>query len=247
MQYLLTVYPQLAVVRCCEEKDLYAISSDGRKRVLKENALGPNLISMSVNLLGGAFKRKHLCFRPQRHLVKTDWDGKSIPNAPIESNSYSVLNATIPVYFRISEINKFAFPYCSHITASNYHQYKLNANKIKTRYNLDIEDEIIGSFGYENNNMTLAYARAYINHHPNILNYWHMQMDVYTTVDNKLIDYEDNSGEAKRIRRSLREHISRIAIERLDKRYNINQIFYTKDKPFWRKCCFGISRVLGAI
>ena len=56
-----------------------------------------------------------------------------------------------------------------------------------------------------------------------------MHIDTYAVNGDNPIEYSDKTSEVKRIRRKLREYISRIAIENIDYSYHINRRHYIRN------------------
>ena len=229
VQKLLCDYPDLAVVRRCKQPQPFVYSANEKTKMLSDDALGDNLLEMSVNLLGGRFKKKHLLFVPELKLVEKEWDGCTIQILPLTSENYKVLPECGSVAFRVAEVNTFVFPYPKLIEKKDYEQLKKDAKKIQEREKLDVEKAIVGAFRQGGNSVTTVYARLHVNHHPNLLNYWHMQMDVYAVGQNVYEKYDDSSKEAKRIRHRLREFLTRKAICKLGKCYHIGKRYYMHD------------------
>lgn len=225
MRKLLCDYPDLAVVRRSDYKDPFVYSGTGKRKMLRGDALGRSLIEMSVNLLGGLYKMSFLPINPNLDLVKSDWRGTSYPRLPIPDTSYSVKEQWGIVAFRVSEANTFTFPYTKSIQKNDYSKIKDQAKRAKIRENLRIEDEIVGELGQAGDNMTNVYGWLHVNHHPNDLNYWHMQIDVYKPGSDEYIK-DDGKKENRRINQQLRAHIAHIAICELGYSYYIGRRYY---------------------
>jgi len=225
MHKLLRDYPDLAVVRRSEYRNPFVFSSTGKRKRLRDDALGDNLIEMSVNLMGGLYKMSHLPFNPALELVENDWNGKFIPETPVPESSYSIKEEWGIVAFRVLEANSFTFPYTKSIKKNDYSDIKNHAERAKQRENLRIEEEIVGALGGAGDDMTKVYGWLHVNHHPNDLNYWHMQIDVYKPGSNEYIK-DGKKGENRRIKQQLRVHISDIAICELGYSYYIGRKYY---------------------
>lgn len=228
MRKLLKDFPNLAVVRRCKDKNPFAYSTSGKRRCLKTDVLEENLLEMSVNLLGGPYKTYHLPYKPKKELVDHDWDGQYEQTFPLPEDSFSIVPTYGAIFFRIAEANRFVFPYPKSIEKKDYDGIKRKAKIIQKREGLDVKGEIVGDFGASDNKMTSVHARLHVNHHPNDLNYWHMQMDAYAVAEDKYVRYEDKGNETRRIRHQLREFISRIAIQKLDSNYYIGRNYYIR-------------------
>lgn len=236
MLFLLKKYPNLAVIRRCNIEDPYAYSSSGNKKILCVDALGNNLLEMSVNLLGGCFKKCHLPFVPNRMLVANEWDGKTPTLLPLSDNDYRVESIYSAIYFRVAEVNKFAFPYTKQINKeSEYDEIKSKSQKIAIRENLNIDNEIVGVFGGKQK-PTDVHSRLHVDHHPNLLNYWHMQIDVYPAGSDEYLKYDDDRNETRRIRHRMKERIVRIAIRDMHIGYRIDKKYYKHGVSLMEAC-----------
>lgn len=225
MRKLLCDYPDLAVVRRSEERNPFVFSSSGKRKRLRDDALGSSLIEMSVNLMGGLYKMNHLPFNPVLELVENDWNGKYIPEIPVPEESYSIKEEWGVVAFRVIEANAFTFPYTKSIKKIDYSIIKDQAERAKMREGLKIDEEIVGALGGADNDMTKVYGWLHVNHHPNDLNYWHMQIDVYKPGCDEYIK-GGGKGENRRINHQLRVYISNIAICELGYSYYIGRKYY---------------------
>lgn len=230
---LLQAYPLLVVARRCDDKQPFALSADGTKKILKDDILGSNLLQMSVNLLGASFKHSHLSYSPDLTLVEGEWDGSTIPKLPLEDTKFKTHLEYGVVYFYVSKVNSFVYPYSKVIKEDEYRNIKEKANDIQRRENLKIDQDIVGAFAGLDNKQTQVHARLKVNHSPNLYNYWHMQMNTYAVASENPVDYSDKSGEAKRIRRNLREYIGRIAKDQTNSQYHIGHCHYMRKVPFY--------------
>ncbi len=227
MLKLLKDYSDLVVVRRCKSKDLFIISSKGGYKQLKEEILENNLLEMSVNLLGGPFQKCHVPFIPKGDLVRNEWDGKDICNFPLSDENYSLNEECGMICFSVNKINKCTFPYLKTVTKADYKGLKEKSEEIKKRESLNIIGDIIGVLGAGNNKKTQVFAYLHVNHHPNILNYWHMQIDSYEAGARKYVRYEDKSGEARQVRHELRSYISHLRFAKLNCHYYIGRKYYS--------------------
>ena len=208
---ILQAYPDAIVVRRCNlDHYEYSFSKDGNK-YLSEKVLGLNVLELSVNLLGGEFKLCHLPFRPNLNFVSSDWNGTDLPQTPIDPSSYTIEEGFPSVFFYIKDLHNYAFPYEKSITSKEeYKQIKAQFEKEQESLkNTNIEKIFIGEYQGCSNKKTNVCGRLLVNHHPTILNYWHMQIDAYTAIgEDKLIPYDASNGEARAIRRNLRLELS---------------------------------------
>ena len=232
MRKLLIDYPNLAVVRRCKYRNPFAISESGNRKTLLHDALELNLLEMSVNLLGGRYKMKHLPYNPERELVLKEWDGCALRPLPIPKTDYNCLTEWGSIAFRVTDVNQFVFPYLKYIDKKQYAQLMQAAQTIQEKEKIVLKEAIVGVFGKAENNMTKVYARMHVNHHPNPMNYWHMQMDVYAVGKHEYVKHDDGSNEARRIRQQMREFFSRKAICKLGKRYHIAKRYYMHGTGF---------------
>lgn len=229
MRKLVEDYPDLAVVRRCKHPQPFAQSASGQHEQLRSDVFGDeDLREMSCNLLGGRFRMKHLPFAPAIGLVQEDWDGKQLPSLPLSPDAYSVKESTGIIGFRVEEINRYAFPYTMALPKKDYEQKRQDSERIRKREQLDIKEVVIGVYGQAGNGDTLVYAWLHVNHHPNIFNYWHMQIDVYPAGADAYLKSGQKTGESRRVKHRLREALSRKAICKLGHSYHIGERYYKR-------------------
>lgn len=229
MRKLVEDYPDLAVVRRCKHSRPFVFSASGQHEQLRSDAFGDeDLRELSCNLLGGLFKMKHLPFAPAIDQVKNDWDGKQLPSLPISQEFYSVKDSSGIIGFRVEEINRYAFPYTMALPKKDYQQKGQDSERIRKREQLDIKEVVIGVYGQAGNGDTLVYAWLHVNHHPNIFNYWHMQIDVYPAGVDAYLKSGQKTGESRRVKHRLREALSRKAICKLGHSYHIGERYYKR-------------------
>ena len=133
------------------------------------------------------------------------------------------------IAFRVSQVNTFTFPYTKAIEKKDYTLLQKEAEKIKKREMLDVDGELVEAFGQSDNGLTTVRAWLHVNHHPSLLNYWHMQIDVYPAGSEVYFNYGNKSGEARRVRHRFREQLSRIAICELGNSYHIGARYYRRN------------------
>lgn len=232
---LLEIYPHLAVVRRCDILEPFAFSSTGNKRRLKDDVFADeNLLQMSVNLIGGKFRIKHLQYKPVLGELTKLWDGVSLLSTPINKESYKVASQYTPIYFRVKEINEFAFPYKKHFdNNAALNSWKQKISK-RNKEHLEICKIITEEISTKSTELEVQ-ATLKTNHYPTLANYWHSHIDTYACDSDSPLDYGSKKSEAKRIKRNLREWIVRIAIEKLDGRYRIRQQHFRSDDCFLRR------------
>ena len=236
MRKLLADYPDVAVVRRCKQEQPFVMSTSGNYRELRTDALEDNLLEMSVNLLGGLFKMRHLPFAPSLEIAKIEWDGKQIPVLPVPVDNYSEKSEAGIIGFRVSQVNAFTFPYTKAVEKKDYSRLQKEAEKIKKRERLDVDGELVEAFGQSDKGLTTVRAWLHVNHHPTLLNYWHMQIDVYPAGSEKYLNYDNKSGEARRVRHRLREQLSRLAICELGNSYHIGTCYYKRNTGCVKAC-----------
>ena len=226
MNSLLQNYPELTVVRRCDDPDPFAYSGTGNIKKLKDDVFADeNLLEMSVNLLGGPFKLCHLAFSGSFDVTKDEWNGKDEFDFSCNDKYYSEKTDSYgAIFFGVSQANVFTFPYPKSVDKNNYAALKATGEKTQKKEGIDIE--LVGALGGYGNNMTQMQAWLHVNHHPNILNYWHMQIDVYGVGHSGYFKYTDKSAEAKHIRQKLREYISHIAIYEAGTAYHVGRKYY---------------------
>lgn len=192
-----------------------------------------NVIGLSCNLLGGAYKpNKHDYIDPVLDFVKEDWDGITFEQFPIPAEKYKVRQGPIKrIFFRVSDIHCHTFPYLKHIDKDKYQSTKEKAELIfKKDQRYFIQNAIISELG--NNNMANVLGRICVNHHPTILNYWHVQFDCYASDSESPMDSSCTSKEDRRIRHAMRVFLNHNAILKMDSRhYHISRKFFYESVP----------------
>lgn len=222
---LLRDYPELIVVRRCDDPAPFALSGTGKIKKLKDEIFAnENLLEMSVNLLGGKFKLHHLAFSPFRQFVEDEWCGRKVFDYSSLEDYYTVNNTYGVIFFGVSQVNTFTFPYSKAVDKKNFPILKDAGEKAKKKERID--KELVGELGSAGNNMTKMQAWLHVNHHPTILNYWHMQIDIYGVGHNGYFKYGENSADARRVRQQMREYISHIAIQEAGTAYHIGRKYY---------------------
>lgn len=228
MRLLLRDYPELTVARRCEDPDPFAYSGTGKIKKLKDTVFGDeNLLEMSVNLLGGNFKLCHMPFNPSRQYVESDWCGKEEFDFSMSEDFYRFEETYGVVYFGVSQVNIFTFPYPKAVDKKDYPSLKDVGEKTKKKEGID--KELVGAFGDLDKGMTEMQAWLRVNHHPNILNYWHMQIDVYGVGHEGYFRHEEKSAEARHVRQRMREYITHIAICEAGTAYHIGRKYYCRN------------------
>ena len=228
MRLLLLYYPGLTVVRRCDDPDPFAYSGTGKIRKLKDEVFADeNLLEMSVNLLGGGFKIRHLAFTPLRQFVESDWSGKQEFDYSISDTYYNVEKTFGVIYFGVSQVNSYTFPYPKAVKKDEYDALKATGEMAKQ--DAGIDKELVGALGSAGNNMTEMQAWLHVNHHPKMLNYWHMQIDVYGVGHDGYFKYNEKSGEVRHVRQRIREYITHIAICETGTAYHIGRKYYQRN------------------
>ena len=230
---LLKVYPDLAVVRRCDMESPYADSATGEHSALRPEVIPNNVIGLSVNLVGGVFEFKlHGAFNPETEIVYKDWDGETYVNFPLHQDEYSEKDPICPIFFQVSKIDKLTLPYTKTINQQEYASIKNKASEIQKKEDLFIEGAMISEFGKAPNGQTDVRAYVKVNHHPTILNYWHVQFDCYEADSEVPLPSDVDNAVTRKIRRKFREQLRNIAVAVLDgRRYHINRRFYFSKPP----------------
>lgn len=225
---LLREHPELAVVRRCDDPDPFVYSGTGNIKKLKDDVFArENLLEMSVNLLGGSFKLRHLAFSGIHDITKDEWNGTDEFDFSRTDEYYSEKTDSYgAIFFGVSQTNVFTYPYPKSVDKKDY--AALKADGAKAQQIEGIDKELVGALGAYGNNMTEMQAWLHVNHHPNILNYWHMQIDVYGVGHEGYFKYTDKSAEAKHVRQRLREYITHIAIHEAGTAYHIGRKYYRR-------------------
>lgn len=235
---LLEAYPDLAVVRRCDMDSPYAASATGEHKSIRPEVIANdlNVLGLSVNLIGGKFDfKKHGAFNPKTNDVYKDWNGCDLANFPLPKEEYKEENPVCPVFFQVSKIDKLTFPYTKQINEKEYDTIKNKSAEIQKNEDLYIEGTMISEFGKEANGHTGLRAYVRVNHHPTILNYWHVQFDCYEADSDVPISSDGDNGVTKRIRRKFRTQLRNLVVTKLDgKVYHVNGRFYLTHPSFAR-------------
>ena len=228
MRLLLRNYPELTVVRRCDDPNPFAYSGTGNIKKLKDDVFkNEKLLEMSVNLLGGSFKLRHLAFSGVYDITKDEWDGTEEFDFSRTDEYYSEKTESFgAIFFGVAQANVFTFPYPKAVDKNNYAALKVAGQNIQKKEGIELE--LVGALGGYGNNMTQMLAWLHVNHHPNILNYWHMQIDVYGVGHEGYFKYTEKSAEAKHVRQKLREHITHIAIYEAGTAYHIGRKYFQR-------------------
>ena len=228
MRLLLRDFPELTVVRRCDDPTPFAYSGTGNIKKLKDDVFkDENLLEMSVNLLGGSFKLCHLAFSGSLDVTKDEWNGTEEFDFSRTDKYYSEKTDSFgAIFFGVAQANVFTFPYPKGVDKKDYVVLKETGKQ--TQQKESIEQELVGALGGYGNNMTQMTAWLRVNHHPNVLNYWHMQFDVYGVGHDGCFKYTDGSKEAKHVRQKLREHITHIAIYKAGTAYHISHKYFQR-------------------
>lgn len=244
MCLLLRDHPELTVVRRCDDPEPFAYSGTGNIRKLKDDVFkGENLLEMSVNLLGASFKLCHLAFSGIFDITKDEWNGTDEFDFSRTDEYYSEKTDSFgAIFFGVAQANVFTFPYPKAVDQKSYASLKAAGEKTRKKEGIDVE--LVSALGSYGNNMTQMKAWLRVNHHPNILNYWHMQIDVYGVGHDGYFKYTEKSAEAKHIRQQLREYITHIAIYESGTAYHIGQKYYRRGTSCIADTCDKITNEL---
>lgn len=228
IEAMLDKYPLIAVRRCfLPLADATEKSATLGTKVLKSEAIG-QVVGLSMNLLGGKFEvNKHILYWPTKaELFKDDWNGQTIyvvKNEDFELKNNEGFN----LYFKLKDWQGFTFPY--HTTAKSLDEFNKmhdDAKKIAEEEGLSIESEICESFKNKNTPFEMK-ARTKVNHHPNLMNYWHVQLDSYRGNSlNEIVDKDKPCSERKKIATLLKNELKVKYMANYTLDYHINKADY---------------------
>lgn len=142
---------------------------------LREDALSEtDMINMSMNLLGGAFKLEYIEFNPTKEATR-NWNGKE----PVFYSKYHTLIQTLPhttpIFLNVSDVHNKNIPY--------QRNKDKDANKLMVKLNIK---------PLETDGKYELYAKSIINHEPTQLNYWHVEFQI-KDVENNLVSNTKSS------------------------------------------------------
>jgi hypothetical protein len=132
----------------------------GDKTILREDSIEPiDVPNMSLNLMGGKFKERHLKFIPKmRTEAVKKWDGFKRIYLSEFLNDYEKIETFCPIYFDVNNIDLVNIPY--------------QQNKSKEINRLLLE---LGEKPVEKNEKYQFTAQTEVMHDPTFLNYWHVE------------------------------------------------------------------------
>lgn len=228
-QAMQKAYPSLVAVRLSEVSHAEAFEdsiSDGRL-VLHYKAL-VSVIGMSMNLLGGLFdKDRHLYFRPTKDSpCYEDWDGES--TYEVKDGGYQMMpDDRFPLFYNLIEWDTYTFPY--HVTAKSEQDFidKTDCMR-KIAEETGVEQTLCKDFPGKSKPFEVM-ARARINHHPTLMNYWHYQLDCYSADSKEAITNDTKPG-------SLVKKLSMRLRNELKVRYqeSVAELNYTISPQYYR-------------
>lgn len=119
-----------------------------------------DLFGLSMNLLGGKFRSTYIKFVQGKEGAK-QWDGKRILYDNY-SKLYTIKDVCTPVYFNVKDLHKKQFPY-----------YRESSDKETQKIikELGLKSVLRGT----QNEFS---ALSNIKHTPNIMNYWHVELEL---------------------------------------------------------------------
>ena len=207
-QAMQKAYPSLKAVRLSEVPYAEAFESsesDGHK-LLTSQAIGA-VCGMSMNLLGGLFdKDKHLYYRPTADSpCHEDWDGES--TYEVRAGDYQMMpNNRFPLFYELAEWHNYTFPYnATTDSETDFNEKKERIRKIAEE--IGVEQTLCESFPGKSKPFEVK-ARARINHHPTLMNYWHSQLDCYSADSDEAITNDTKpSSMVKKILKRLKNDL----------------------------------------
>ena len=178
---------------------------------MREDALSEtDVINMSMNLLGGAFKLEHIQFNPTKEATR-NWNGTE----PIFYSKYHALVQTLPhampIFFNASDLHDKNIPY----------QRTKDKDATKLMVELNIKPlETDGKYELQ--------AKSIINHEPTQLNYWHVEFQI-KDIENKLILNTKSSWRKNVAEMALKHIVSMSAFTDCPDIVDIPPIYFKKN------------------
>lgn len=227
LSYLKDLYPLIAVRRCMISSSAAFEESECGVKMLTSDAIG-QVIGLSLNLLGGKFDdKKHILYKPSKTSpCREDWDGKTFHK--VSSNDYSISDlGGFNLYYSVRDWYNFTFPY--NTTASSSEQfYKMHddQNSIAESEGIDLENKICDVFKSKKQTFKMI-ARTKINHHPTLMNYWHVQLDCYRgNSTTEIMDKDNPASERKKIGLLLKNELKVNYHTEAKMNYHIDKKYY---------------------
>lgn len=126
---------------------------------LREDVILPkDVIELSMNLMGGRLKIRHLNYRVKKAAMNI-WSKPEKPTIRKYQGLYEKTKIAIPIYFYLKDIHDKPFPY-----------YRTNDTEAKKLIQfLNITPRVV------NDNVEFE-GKCFVKHTPNKLNYWHVEI-----------------------------------------------------------------------
>lgn len=204
LKYPLSILPQKSYVHrididaLCKEISIFVVRRSQKTGAdlfnkfgkLREDALSEtDLINMSMNLLGGAFKLEHLGFNPTKKATR-NWDGKASIFYSKYHDLVQILPHTTPIFFNVLDIHGQNIPY--------QRSKDKDVNKLMAKLNIK---------PLETDGKYELYAKSVVNHEPTYLNYWHVEFQI-RDVENNLVSNTKSSWKKNVAEMALKHIIS---------------------------------------
>jgi hypothetical protein len=221
--YPLSILPQtenvtqMDIDALCEALTLFTIRRSDKLHVdifkksgnLREDALNAReIINMSLNLLGGAFKTEHIQFKPTGEASKI-WDGRESIVYSQYHNLVEHIPQVIPIFFEVNKLHNIEIPY--------------NRTKEKEL------SKIISAFELnpmETNGVYQLVGKGVISHEPTRLNYWHVEFQIQDFQKKKIKDI--SSAWKKEVAESILKNIIKYATSECGEIAIIPESFFIK-------------------
>lgn len=148
---------------------------------LRKDALTvKELPNLSMNLLGGKFKSKHLKFIPKGSSSNV-WNGKDAIMLKDYENQYEIAQTSTPIFIEAGLLNNIQIPY------NNAGREALKLAKLNK---LDID--------YSDPNLPKLNEKGIskISHQPTNLNYWHVELQIFNKNNDKIAKAKDMVGKS---------------------------------------------------
>lgn len=226
-------YPNMLVLRMVKgrKEDYYDASSNNKE--LTDRIFQGSIQNLSMNLLGGKFEIKHHSFLPKNNGA-SNWDGNNIKLSQYK-DSYIDENPAFYICFNVEEIDGKTYPFPNPFnTQEERDSMEKEATATLNKHGLNIDQEIVEKFRSPRDNVNIQVLMK-LNHHPTMLNYWHITLDT-TRPDNPeyIMPCEKLNSRDKRQMKAFKQHLMELIVDNIDSvPYKFKKKDYLKKVTLW--------------
>jgi hypothetical protein len=196
-----------SLVRRSQKKESELFNKFGK---LREDVLAEgDILNMSMNLLGGKFKSKHIKFNPVKEATKI-WDGKESIFYYKYHSFIQNLSQVTPIFFNVRDLHNQSIP------------YQRSKDKDVTKLISKLNIKAIETEGkYEFN------GKSIVSHEPTLLNYWHVEFQI-KDIENNLVSNTKSAWKKNVVEMALKHVISINASKECTEIIKIPTIYFKK-------------------